>query len=94
MDLFLDIWYSCLDAGSARRKATTYTGQHNTEKGGQTFMPRAGFEPKIPVFELLKTVRALDSAAIGTGIYWEMRFNLKQVSTLSDVTDSLKWYIC
>jgi hypothetical protein len=29
-------------------------------------MPRAGFEPAIPVSERLKTVRALDSAAIGT----------------------------
>jgi hypothetical protein len=31
-------------------------------------MPRAGFEPTILAFELLKTLRALDSAAIGTGI--------------------------
>jgi hypothetical protein len=30
-------------------------------------MPPAGFEPMIPVFEGLKTVRALDRAAIGTG---------------------------
>jgi hypothetical protein len=30
-------------------------------------MPRAGFEPTVPVFERLETVRALDSAAIGTG---------------------------
>jgi hypothetical protein len=30
-------------------------------------MPRAGFEPKIPVSERSKTVRALDRAAIGTG---------------------------
>jgi hypothetical protein len=27
----------------------------------------AGFEPTIPVFERLKTVRALDCAASGTG---------------------------
>jgi len=51
-----------LDGGSARRKATTYTGQHNTEKRGHTSMPRAGFEPKIPV---------LDRAAIGTGFNWQ-----------------------
>jgi len=25
-----------LDGGSARRKATTYTGQHNTEKNADT----------------------------------------------------------
>jgi hypothetical protein len=56
-----------LDGGSAHRKATTYTGQHNTEKRGHTFMPRARFESTIPVFERVKTMRALDRAAIGTG---------------------------
>jgi len=29
-------------------------------------MPRAEFEPAIPVFQRLKTVRALDRAAIGS----------------------------
>jgi hypothetical protein len=57
-----------LGGGSARRKASTYTGQHNTEKRGHTAMPRAGFEPTIPVFERLKPVRALDYAVIVTGI--------------------------
>jgi hypothetical protein len=52
--------------GSDRRKASTYTGQHNIEKGGHTSMPRVGFEPVIPVFERSKTVCALDRAAIGT----------------------------
>jgi len=56
MTLFFDDF---LDGGSARRKATTYTGQHNTEKCGHTSMPQAGFEPTIPVFEQLKTVRLL-----------------------------------
>jgi hypothetical protein len=67
MNLFLEIWYDSFDGGSARRNATSYTGQHNTEKRGQTFMPVAGFEPTIPVFELLNTISALDRAAIGTG---------------------------
>jgi hypothetical protein len=31
-------------------------------------MPRAGFEPTIPVFERSKTVFALDRAANGTGV--------------------------
>jgi hypothetical protein len=35
-------------------------------------MPRVGFEPMIPVFERKKTVRALNSAAIGTGISWRI----------------------
>jgi hypothetical protein len=66
MNLFLDIWLDSLDGGSARREATPYTGQHNTEIRGHTSMPLAGFEPTIPLFERLKTVRALDRAAIGT----------------------------
>jgi hypothetical protein len=32
-------------------------------------MPRAGFELTILVFERLKTVRALDRTAVGTGIF-------------------------
>jgi len=32
-------------------------------------MLRAGFEPTIPVFERLKTVRVLDREAIGTDAY-------------------------
>jgi hypothetical protein len=40
----------------------TEKGRHNTEKSGYISMPRAGFEPTIPVFELSKTIRALDSA--------------------------------
>jgi len=57
-----------LDGALARRKASTYTGQHNTEEYGHTSMPRAGFELTIPVFERSKAVRASDRAATGTGI--------------------------
>jgi len=56
-----------LDGGSARRKASTYTGQHNTEKRGHTSMARVEFEPTIPVFERPKTVRTSDRSAIGIG---------------------------
>jgi hypothetical protein len=59
MKLFLDIWQDSLDGGSAHRKVTTYTGEHNSEKHGHISMPRAGFEPTIPVFERLKTARPL-----------------------------------
>jgi hypothetical protein len=31
-------------------------------------MPRAEFEPAIPVFERPKTISAIDGAAIGTGL--------------------------
>jgi hypothetical protein len=34
------------------------------KKRGHISMPRVGFEPKIPVFERSKTVRALERAAI------------------------------
>jgi hypothetical protein len=36
-------------------------------------MPRAGFKPTIPVLERSKTVRALDCAVIGTGVYSYIR---------------------
>jgi hypothetical protein len=40
-----------------RRHTHTHTHTHIS-------MPRAGFEPAIPMFEQLKTVRALDRAAL------------------------------
>jgi hypothetical protein len=49
-----------LDGGSAHLKASTYTGQHNTEKRGHISMPRARFETTIQVFERSKTVRGSD----------------------------------
>jgi len=39
----------------------------NTEKRGHTSIPRAGYEPMIPVFERPKTLRALVRAVSGTG---------------------------
>jgi hypothetical protein len=61
-------WQDSLDGGSTRRKASTCTGQHKTEKHGHTSMSRVRFEPAIPVFERWKIVRASDRAAVGTGI--------------------------
>jgi len=37
---------------SAHCKASTYMGQHNTEKHRHTSMPQVGFKPVIPVFKL------------------------------------------
>jgi hypothetical protein len=45
---YLDIWWDSLDEWSARRKASTYTWQHNTETRGQTSMSWETFEPTIP----------------------------------------------
>jgi hypothetical protein len=44
-----DSWQDSLDEGSARRKASACAEQRNTERRGQTSMPRAGFEPTISV---------------------------------------------
>jgi hypothetical protein len=48
-----------LDGESARRKASTYTGQHNTEKRGHTSMPRVGFQLTI-----LEEYNELDDKAL------------------------------
>jgi len=42
------------------------TTQHRNKRT-HTSMPRAGFEPTIPVLERPKTVRASDRVGIGTG---------------------------
>jgi hypothetical protein len=64
----LDIWQDPLAGGSVQRKASTYTGQHNTERRRQISMHRAGFESAIPMFERPKTVLALDRSVIETGL--------------------------
>jgi hypothetical protein len=80
-----------LDRGSARRKASTYTGQHNTEKRGHTSMPLVGFEPTIPVFEWPKTVRVLDRVATGTGTFTAYRMKLISVICCTILTQG-QWY--
>jgi hypothetical protein len=52
-----------LGRGSACRKAAHYTQNKRIQRS----MPRLGFEPTIPVFELAKTVHALDRAATVIG---------------------------
>jgi hypothetical protein len=37
--IYFYIWYDSLDEWSAHHKAPAYTGQHNTERWGQTSMP-------------------------------------------------------
>jgi len=74
MNLF---WtFGRLGGGSAQCKASTYTGQHNTEKWRHTFMPGAGFKPMSPEFEWSKTVHALDHMAIGTSTLREYYLKL------------------
>jgi hypothetical protein len=49
-----------------------YTLQHKKKKKrAHVSMPQAGFEPANPVFEQPKTVDALDSAGIGTGMIYQ-----------------------
>jgi hypothetical protein len=45
------------------RPLPTHRTTQTQNKRMQTFMPRMGFEPTITVFELAKTVHALDRAA-------------------------------
>jgi hypothetical protein len=51
----LDSWEDSLDEWSARRKASAYTGQHKTERRGQTHIPWTGFETATQVFKRQKT---------------------------------------
>jgi hypothetical protein len=66
-----NLWL-CLDIGR-----TPWTGEqpdvrplptqdNTTQKKTDTFMPRAGFETTIAVFNRSKTLRTLDRAAVGT----------------------------
>jgi hypothetical protein len=50
----------------ARPRPAHRTAQ-TSNKYIQTSMPQVGFEPTIPVFELAKTVHALDGAATVSG---------------------------
>jgi hypothetical protein len=43
-------------------------GRHLQRKRRHTFTPRVGFEPKVPVFERLKTFRGLNRTATVTCI--------------------------
>jgi hypothetical protein len=56
-------------------------------------MNRVGFEPTIPVFERLKTVRTLDRAAIGTGISVYIEFKLIFHSCNSQALKHFKAYV-
>jgi hypothetical protein len=51
------------------RSLPTHRRTQTQNKSIQTFMPRVGFETTIPVFELPKTVHALDRAATGVAIF-------------------------
>jgi len=50
-----------------RRGISSSQGHYLHRTAQHTSMPRAEFEPTIPVFEWLKTVRALGRVGIGTG---------------------------
>jgi hypothetical protein len=46
-NLFLRTWWDSLDGGGGHRKASTCTGQLNTERRGQPSMLWAGLKPTI-----------------------------------------------
>jgi hypothetical protein len=49
------------------RPLLTHRTTQRKDKSTQTFMPRVGFEPTIPVFEQAKTVHVLDRSATWIG---------------------------
>lgn len=53
----------------ARRKASTYKGQHNTETRGQTLMYWAVFEPTVPTPKWPE-IHALESTATASAVYY------------------------
>jgi hypothetical protein len=62
-----DILVGHLERGLVHHKASAHTGRHNAEKHSYASIPRAGFEPTIPVFERSNTIRALNRKVPGTG---------------------------
>lgn len=60
-----DIWQDSLDGAPARRKASTSTGQHNTEKPGQTSMPWTRFYTTTPVWRRPRTTLDREAIVIG-----------------------------
>jgi hypothetical protein len=79
---------------SARRMASIYTGQHNTEKSGHTSMPRVGFEPTITVFERPKTLIASVRSATGTVDWFRNRTECTMFHLLPNVTQMLMLIHC
>jgi hypothetical protein len=64
----LDIWQDSLDESSARRKASTYTGQHNTERQGTNIHALNGIRTHDPSNQPAKT-HASDSTANFVVVY-------------------------
>jgi hypothetical protein len=67
---YLDMWWDSLDEWSARRKASTYTGQHNTERQGTNIHALSGIRTHDPSNQPAKT-HASDRTATVTGILYE-----------------------
>jgi hypothetical protein len=57
--------------GPARPKALTHTQVHTNRTNVRISMPRVEFEPTTSVFQLAKTVPALDRATTVTGIAYK-----------------------
>jgi hypothetical protein len=57
-------------------------------------MPRVGFEPKIPVFERVKTVHALDRAATMIGyLYNSLGVLLQEPCSMMLIQDDVLWNV-
>jgi hypothetical protein len=56
-----------LNWGLANREDATHKQDNTNAEYTQTSTPRVGFEPMFPAFEYVKTVHAVDRAAIVIG---------------------------
>jgi hypothetical protein len=77
--------------GSVRRKAATYTEQHEYRINAETSIPRVEFEPTTTVFERAKTVHALDRAVSVIGnasTYIRLFYETKIFLHLSSVLEN------
>jgi hypothetical protein len=63
--IYFDIWQDSLDEWSARRKASTYTGQHNTERQGTNIHALSGIRNHDPSNQPAKA-HASDRTATGS----------------------------
>jgi hypothetical protein len=98
---YLDIWYDSLNEWSARRKASTYTGQHNTERRGQTSVPWAGFEPTIPATNRPRPTPQTSRPEVPSIILFRVYLLIVYLTTLTqlkqlynvELQDEYEWWI-
>jgi hypothetical protein len=69
-----------LDEGSAHRKASTYTGRHNTEKRGHTSIISSGIRTHEPTVRAVQIILTLDREATEGGAYYHWKHEFVELS--------------